>query len=173
MIGSLLTRRYPVLPIGQNIEMTPEERRSMYLAAAAILAPNNTDLGSIELSDDRFNIYAPVLPGRRRAYELDDLKEDENLDSMTQHIDMEDNPAMAWISRNQTDFVNEEEARRASAESFNSTELASMIAFMRSQDTKAPSTISMDGVLDAEVEDRIARWEDEEWEQRINSVIIS
>jgi hypothetical protein len=153
--------------------MTPEERRSMYMAAASIIAPNNTDLGAIELSDDRFSIYAPVLPGRRRAYELDDMNEDENMDSMAQHIDMEDNPAMAWISRNQTDFANEEEARKASAESFNSTELASMIAFMRSQDTKAPSTISMDGVLDVEVEDRIARWEDEEWEQRINSVIIS
>jgi hypothetical protein len=162
-----------VLPIGQNVEMTPDERRNMYLAAGALLAPNKTDLGAIELSDDRFSVYAPVLPGRRRAYELDDMNDGEYVDSMAQHIDMEDNPALAWISRNQTDFANEEEARKASTESFNSTELSSMIAFMRSQDTKAPSTISMDGVLDAEVEDRIARWEDEEWERRINSVIVS
>jgi hypothetical protein len=162
-----------VLPIGQNVEMTPEERRSMYLAAAALLAPNNTDLSTIELSDDRFSVYAPVLPGRRRAYELDDMNDDEYVDSMAQHIDIEENPAMSWISRNQTDFANEEEARKASTESFNSTELANMIAFMRSQDTKAPSTISMDGVLDADVEDRISRWEDEEWERRINSVIVS
>ncbi len=162
-----------MLPIGQNVEMTPDERRNMYLAAGALLAPNKTDLGAIELSDDRFSVYAPVLPGRRRAYELDDMNDGEYVDSMAQHIDMEDNPALAWISRNQTDFANEEEARKASTESFNSTELSSMIAFMRSQDTKAPSTISMDGVLDAEVEDRIARWEDEEWERRINSVIVS
>ncbi len=155
------------------MELSPEERKEIYLSAASLLAPNISDFDSVEVTNDRFNLYAPILPGRRKAYDLDDLGDDENMQSMAQHIDMKDNDAMAWMLRNQSDFANEQDARAASAESFNSTELSKMIALMRSQDSKSPPTISMDGVLDEEVEDRISRWKDDEWERRINSVIIN
>ena len=149
--------------------MTPEQRKDIYLAAAALLAPNISDFSVNEVTDDRFNTYAPILPGRRKAYELDDMCDD----SMAQQIDVKENPTMAWLARKQTDFANEKEARAANAESFNSTQLASAIALMRSQESKPPPTISVDGVLDADVEDRISRWKDNEWERRINSVIMS
>ena len=132
-----------------------------------------SDFSGVEVSNERFNAYAPLVPGRRKAYDLDDLNEDDYIDSMAQNIDVADNPAMAWLARNETDFANEDEARAADAESFNSTQLADAISLMRSQESKVPPTISVDGVLDADVEDRISRWKDDEWERRINSVIIS
>lgn len=162
-----------MLPIGQSLDLSPDERKEIYLAAAALVAPNISDFSSVEVTNERFNVYAPILPGRRKAYDLDDLGDDENMDSMSQRIDMKGNPNMDWMSRNQTDFANEEEARLASAETFNSTELSKMMSMLRSQESKAPPTISVDGVLDEEVEDRISRWKDDEWERRINSVIIS
>ena len=159
--------KFPPLPPGMSMDCTREERRAVYEEACSLLDPHNTS--SKELSGERYSIYAPLVPGRRRSYDLDmpDEAVTGYFDSAVESFDY-NNTMTGWLKQDDPDFIDDEKARDESMRSFNATELQNVVDFMRSQDHKAPPMgAGVDGVLDGDVEQYIKRWKDEEWEQRV------
>lgn len=163
-------QRYPCLPIGLPVNASVEERKTVYRAIRELLGANTTYWPS----DDRFDVYAKLIEGRRSSYsygleELDELNVDKKwYNSAGEDLDEADNP---WLTRDDADFLNWEKVREESAAAFNATDLQSMVEKMEAEgERKPPASISTDGVLDEDVAEQLERWKDVEYDRRTAEV---
>lgn len=79
-----------------------------------MLDPHNTT--SAFAGSERFDVYAPLLPGRRHSYDLEmpDEATKGYFDSAADTMD-HDNGMTAWLKQDDPDFVDDEKARDESA----------------------------------------------------------
>eukprot|EP00288_Rhodomonas_lens_P016600 CAMPEP_0177695958 /NCGR_PEP_ID=MMETSP0484_2-20121128/3732_1 /TAXON_ID=354590 /ORGANISM="Rhodomonas lens, Strain RHODO" /LENGTH=465 /DNA_ID=CAMNT_0019206913 /DNA_START=132 /DNA_END=1529 /DNA_ORIENTATION=- len=188
--------QWPCCPPGLDIDLSPEARRAVYLEAVELLSPNGerkrkdtaqagggpNEMDSIrgeneaiagddyEPCQDRFDVYAKLLPGRRYAYDLDGLQNASYVDSASAWMDEDaDAHGNFRVRQEDEDEINWEEVREAAAAAEDATELTQLLDDLlekEEEEEEAPPTGAIDGVRDEEVKGLLAAWKDDEYEKR-------
>mmetsp|Transcript_16502 Transcript_16502/g.55057 ORF Transcript_16502/g.55057 Transcript_16502/m.55057 type:complete len:199 (+) Transcript_16502:580-1176(+) len=162
-------QRFPSLPVRAPPSFNTTEKKEVYYEVAKYLN-DGKDTDEVP-SEDRFSIYAPILPGRIHSYDVGinftELKGgyfDSSLpiirDNLTEWRDHE----AGDVDGLELDY---KQIVAQNLRQENNTDILRWAEELDKEETVPPPTARMEGILDEFVEDLKARWKDPEYEKRM------